>query len=419
MIKRLKRKFILVAMLAVFTVLSALILTINLVNYTRVANYADTVLEYLYENNGKFPFADNELPTSDFVDMDDNDANGPFPDREGMNEETPYETRYFTVRFVGDYAITDLRYIAAVTEEEATVLAEKAVLKHKTKGYLGDYRYLVADNETFVLFVDCTRQMSSADEFLKVSLIVSSVGVVAVFVLLVIFSTFIVRPLVESYEKQKQFITDASHELKTPLTVISANNELIELTTGETAETTVIARQVKRLTGMVKNMTALSKIDEESKLTDKTDVHLSDMLIDQAETFRANLEEKERKFNVNIEDGIVVRGDEELLRQLSSIVLENASKYAKSFTSLTLSQKNKRAFIEVENDAEGVSVGNMDMCFERFYRTNSARASAVSGTGIGLSIAKSIVELHGGTINAVGSENGVFKIKISLHALNK
>lgn len=416
MIKKLRRKFILVTMLSVFCVLAIIMTAINVINYTKISSYADNVLNVLYENDGQFSLPDNTVQPHNEQSQPP-DASQQFKPPHGMSEETPYETRYFTVRYEDSEIKTDVNNIAAISSEEAISLSEEAIAKNRNRGYIGIYRFLVADNGSFILFVDCARQMETADSFLQASLLISGAGLVAVFVLVFFLSKYAVKPIAESYEKQKRFITDASHELKTPLTIISANNELIELTTGETQATQAISKQVVRMTAMIKNLTALASLDEMNKLAQRANFSLTDILTDISALFRPTIEDAGRIFNEKIDKDLMINGDETQIRQAVSIILENSSKYAKTFVTLNASITGKQIILELSNDADNVPQGNLDRCFERFYRTDEARASTVSGNGIGLSIAKSIVELHGGTINAFGSEDNIFKIKIVLQAV--
>lgn len=430
MIKKLRRKFILVTMLSVFCVLAVIMTAINAVNYGKVASYADSVLDVLYEGGGKFqssaqpmpgdggikpdekPDDDDEIDDHD-DDDDDDDERKPMP---GMNRETPYETRYFTVKFGETGAVADVGSIAAVSGERAVKLAAQAAAKRADRGYIGIYRYYVADDGAFVLFVDCARQKDTADTFLITSLWISGAGLVAVFVLILFLSKLAVRPIAESYEKQKRFITDASHELKTPLTIISANNELAELTGGETQYTATISAQVDRMTAMVKNLTALARLDETEKLQQKTEFSLSDALSGTADSFRAAIEKGGRAFSVEVADDLATTGDETLMRQAFSIILENASKYALTKVKLSAVRAGKNIVVECENDADGIVLGDLNRCFERFYRSSEARASEIHGNGVGLSIAKSIVELHGGEVTAFGKDNGIFVIRMTLRS---
>ncbi|MGN1097122.1 MAG: sensor histidine kinase [Christensenellales bacterium] len=413
MLKKLQRKFILIAMLSVFGVLAVIMAALNIVNFVGIQTYADNLLNILYENGGTFsPFRANGSEREDPPLQSDK----PTPPH-GMNEETPYETRYFTVRYSGEEITIDVENIAAVSSERAAELASQAIAGKKTKGYIDIYRFLVADDGNFVLFVDCAKQKQTANDFLESSLLISFIGLAAVFILVLFLSKRAVKPIADSYERQKQFITDASHELKTPLTIISANNELTELTVGETQSTQVISKQVARMTSMVKNLTALARLDETDKLLQKEDFSLSETLTDLCTLFLPTVESCGKTFENRTEQNLFVCGDEKQIRQALSIIFDNATKYAKTYIVLKAERAGRHINIVLENDADSVKEGNLDRCFERFYRTDEARASSVPGNGIGLSIAKSIIDLHGGKITAKGLKDNIFRIEIMLPAV--
>ena len=235
-----------------------------------------------------------------------------------------------------------------------------------------------------------------------------------VFILLVIFSKPLVLPIAKSYERQKRFITDASHELKTPLTIISANNELIEMENGESESTRAIEKQVNRLTTLVKNLISLSKIDESERLNSAKNFSLSDALIDVCENFKVAFRNSNKYFTYDVEEGIDYFGDENLIRQLINILLDNANKYSLTKVNVNLEKVGNKINIVVTNDSKEVEERNLKEYFERFYRSQMSRSSDVEGSGIGLSLAKEIVTLHKGEISAYGIDTNTFQIKIEL-----
>ena len=421
MINTLRKKFIAITMISVIIVFALILGVINIVNYARVAQDTDNVIEFLATNNGAFIFNEGEMIPGGGEGFKPEEEKG---DREQyqkslddfkIDKETPYSTRYFTVSYDNNEQVvtTNTLYIASVTPDEANAMAQKILASNKTSGYISNYRYKVIEDKNMIIFVDSSSQLTTARNFLLISIIVAVTGIVGVFILVVLISSRVVKPLAESYDKQKQFITDASHELKTPLTIISANNELIEMEHGESESTRVISKQVSRLTSMVKNLTALARLDEAAN-AEKVDMDLSYIANDMAEVFRPAIIKDERIFECNIQEGVHLFGDEKLIRQLLSVILENASKYAKTKTVFNLSTQGQKVVILAQNDAEGITQGDMDKCFERFYRASSTRGSGKEGSGIGLSIAKEIVNLHKGTIEAFGDVNNNFNIKVVL-----
>ena len=333
-----------------------------------------------------------------------------------MNGETPFDTRYFTVYYTdGEQAGVDCGNIASVDETEAGKIAAIVLAKGKERGYYDNYRYKIIGKEgsEIIVFVDQTRQLTPARNFLKISLIVAAVSVAIVFVAVFFLSKKILRPVEESYARQKRFVTDAGHELKTPLTVISANNDIIQMVTGEEESTGIIRKQVAKLTSMVNNLTALAKLDENVSYSfQKIDL---DMAVADATESLLSLYNKDGKMmTVDVADGVTINGEPGLINKLLGILLENAYKYCLTKTTVKLAKNGSNAVLTVTNDAEGVRKGKMNEVFERFYRSTEARASKVEGSGIGLSVAKEIVELHKGKITAEGKEDGIFEIKVVL-----
>ena len=417
MINALRRKFILITMASVCIVFTLIIGVINIVSFSRVRSDMDNVIDYLAQNNGNFqdnrregPPQQNEMEPNDEFRDDFFRALEEFK----LGKETPYSTRYFTVIIDSNSEATFyMTNIASVSEDDAIVWVNTVLSSGKSTGYFGDYRYrkVATEDGMMIIFVDASSQLGSARNMLWISIIVGISSLAAIFILIVCISKKVVKPIAQSYEKQKQFITDASHELKTPLTIISANNEISEIEHGESDASKAISKQVNRMTTMVKNLTALARLDEMSGL-DSAELNLTSIAIDAAELFRPALITNDRNFDIEIEKDIKIDGDEKLIKQLLAIVLENASKYAKTHTSFKLFKQGQKVVILAQNDADGIKDEDMSQCFERFYRSSESRASGIEGSGIGLSIAKEIVLKHKGNITAYGDAQGWFNIKI-------
>ena len=211
-------------------------------------------------------------------------------------------------------------------------------------------------------------------------------------------------------EKQKRFITDASHELKTPLTIMNANVEVLEIENGENEWLTSIKNQISRLTDMTKKLTLMSKMDESNNIYEFTDFDISKVLKDTIDDFSSLSSTKDKKITTSIDDDIIFNGNSELVSELFHILLENAYKYSEEDIDISLKKDNKNIVIEFSNRAD-VPDGSLDYLFDRFYRMDASRNSTTGGNGIGLSIAKSIVDINHGVITANGSNNVItFKI---------
>lgn len=401
MIRDLRKKFILVAMLSTLVVLTAIMGVVNISNYKEVLDRADEMTALLSQNDGKFPDEpkDDDGQTPPEKPKDDKGKNH-------FSVETPFETRYFTVTEDEDGEITDcdLDRIAAVDESTAEEYAESVSQKSASTGFQGIYRYRVTTTDDGVkyVFLDCRREISNFRTVLVTTISVSLLGLAAVFVLVVIFSRMVFRPVEESIQKQKRFITDASHELKTPLTIIDANTEVLEMESGESQWTKSTRKQIQRLSGLVQQLVTLSRLDEERGLQDIAEFDLSEAVSESVQPYEALAQTKEKNLTLNIESGISYVGDEKSIRQLAGILMDNAVKYSseKGNITLTLKKKGKKALLEVYNDAEELPQGKLDVLFERFYRLDSSRNSGTGGSGIGLSVAKVIVQAHKGRITA-------------------
>lgn len=405
MIRDLRKKFILVAMLSTMLVLTAIMGVVNFSNYREMLDRADEMTALLEQNDGKFP----EEPS--WHEQDDTETPPAKPendekDKSRFSVETPFETRYFTVTVDENGEVTDcdLDRIAAVDEETAEEYTQTAQQKNKTTGFQRIYRYRVTETEDGAkyVFLDCRREISNFRTVLVTTISVSLLGLAAVFVLVVIFSRMVFRPVEESIQKQKRFITDASHELKTPLTIIDANIEVMEMESGESQWTKSTRKQIQRLSGLVQQLVTLSRLDEEKGLEEKCEFNLSEAVSECVQPYESLAQTREKNLTLNIEEDITYTGDERSIRQLAGILMDNAVKYSSENgnITLTLKKKGKKIFLEVYNDADDLPQGKLDVLFERFYRLDSSRNSGTGGSGIGLSMAKAIVQAHKGKITA-------------------
>ena len=416
MIRKLRKKFILAAMVSVFLVLTLLIGLINILNYSSLVMEADNTLQILAENKGSFPrqmFREQNRPTELQSPPPGLGDEAPFNDRRGGNGELAYQSRYFTAWFSddGSFSRMNLDNLASLSEEDSRALAESVYAAGKTKGFAGEYRYCrsVCDGETMLVFLNCQRELSTFRVFLYASIGISLGGILAVFLLLLVFSGRIVRPIAESYEKQKRFITDAGHELKTPITIIRADADVLQAELEEENEwITDIRRQTSRLAELTADLIYLSKMEEENASLQMQEFSLSELVDETAQSFQALALSKGKSFFSSVAPELTVDGDEKALAKLVSILLDNAMKYSPEggTVALSLEQVGKKARLVVKNSTPPMEKGNADRLFERFAREDSSRNSASGGFGLGLAIAKAVTDAHRGTIHAQ-SEDGV------------
>lgn len=451
--KRLRRKFVLVAMSAVTVVLALIMCTVNVLNYVNVVRSADSRLELIAQNGGSFPGGeqeDGQAPDPGALNGDGDAGAQPEepagaqtsaaqtaaaqPDDEPMHaasiepptataeKEAPFETRYFAVELSDEGSVleTDVSHIAATSEAEAQSYAKALLEQGKTRGFYGVYRFLAVDGDTagstLYVFVDCSRDLTSFRSFLAVSAGISVAGLLLVLLLVMLFSRIAVRPIVEAYEKQKRFITDASHEIKTPLAVIGAANDVQEIESGESEWTRSIAAQVSRLSALTERLVFLARMDEGTSSFAKDEVDFSELVERASEPFVSVAESRGRHLSRRIASGVRTHGDAAALSQVVELLLDNATRYSSdgSVIELALTSERSGCKLVLTNAVDEMPAGDLDRLFERFYRADTSRNSETGGSGVGLSVARAIVEAHGGTIAAASADPRTISFTVTL-----
>ena len=447
MISKLKRRFIILAMAALAILLAVIVAGMNIINYEKVVSDADERIEVIEENYDRFLNVPGGsfMPQGDVIEQDDMDDDEDFdPDDMFDREDEPFfgrggekgpfmtrdeaeESRFFiaTAGQDGEIQQVNVDRISSVDEGEARSYAKEALSSGKDEGFVGEFRYSVENDGPGmrITFLDCGRVLESFRDFLRYSILMSLAGLAVMFGVITFFAGRIVRPVAESYEKQKRFITDAGHEIKTPLAIIKANIDLMDMELDkkriDKAELKEnlgdINSQVDRLTDLTNDLVYLSRMEEGDSLV-MTEVPLSDIVSETAASFGPLAEEQGKTIEAKIESMISVQGSTKELEKLLSIVLENAVKYSSDpKIGVSLKKEGKNAVLEVRNQTDGELTNEMlSHVFERFYRTDSSRNSATGGHGIGLSMASAIVKAHGGKISAHTSTGHDFIVTATL-----
>lgn len=397
MIRTLRKRFIIAAMISVLAVVLGMLVPVNMMSYLRLIRDADLIIEHIEENRGSLQEWENDRRRS--FRRKKNDIWG-----WGITPETPYESRFFYAVIDSQGNVTEMNTerIAAVDPETAEAFAKEAAVKAGS-GFQGDYRFAVkrAETETHVIFLDCGRSLSSFHNLMMVSVGVAAVGMGAVLLLLLAVSGRIVKPFVESAAKQKQFITDAGHELKTPLTVINADVDLVELEAGESEWLDDIRKQTQRLTELTRDLIYLSKMDEEQPAIQMIEFPISDVVEETAQAFQSLARQQGKTLTIVVTPMLSFTGGEKDIRQLVSILMDNALKYspAESEIRVRFSQEGRNLRLDVENtSALPIDKDSLNRLFDRFYRMDASRNSETGGYGLGLSIARGIVTAHKGKI---------------------
>jgi two-component system sensor histidine kinase CiaH len=446
--RELRRKFIASAMVAVALVLVGIVVGLDWAVYSRLCSRADAQLEALAESGGSFEklIGEGSIAPSDGGDpaaqgegassgqssgqtdaAEDGGAQPPattgidLDDQFGFSEETPYEMRFFVVSLDedGEVVSVDVTRIVSVSSSEAADLAQAVSSGSSTSGFSGNLRYLIEeqdDGTTLCLFLDCSRDLASFHSVVLASVIVAAGALVLVFVLVFFFSKRAVAPVVESYERQRRFITDASHDLKTPLAVIDSSADVLEIENGPSEWIDSIHSQVERMSDLTNKLVVLARMDEGSDTLSPTDFDLAELASKVADDFDPVAVAGDHEIVCDASEKVPCHADIAMVEQAISLLIDNALKYSPDGApvSITCARARKgKASVSVENPCEPLEPGDHAELFERFYRSDESRTSG-SGHGIGLAVVRAIAEAHGGRVEATSPDGASLRITITL-----
>lgn len=304
-------------------------------------------------------------------------------------------------------------------EDKLVEIARKLLEEDRASGRFDNMSYMISvrSGYTLVAFIDNTIIDASMKMLLRNVLIVGGAAIVVLFFVSIVLSKKIIRPLEENDKQQKQFISDAGHELKTPVAVISTNAELLSRELGENEWLANIQYENERMGDLVKQLLDLSKA--ENTETPMEIVDFSRVITGEVLAFESFAFDQGKMIQSDIDKGIHVVGNQIQLTQLISILLDNAVRHgAGSEIELSLKRQGHSAVFNIANDGDEIPPEKLEHLFDRFYRVDEARNSESHHYGLGLSIAKAVVEKHGGSI-VVSSRNGRVRFTVSIPEKNK
>lgn len=432
MIEKLRKKFIIFTMIAVMSVFAVIILGVNGLFFYRTVNELDSTTQMIVNSDGHLRKAKNDNnnpdfnpnpnpnPKADDTEMrneDDTYHQNNQNNREFKNKEMPYATRYFFARTDEELNIIEVNteYIASVEQDEAEDIISGIIKSGDETGWNGTRRYRISKikNGYMAVVLDAENQVKYMISILGITFLVSAVSIAVLYIIIRLIARKAVRPIAESYDKQKQFITDAGHELKTPLTAISANMEIVKMTAGESKWTDAVDRQTDKMIKLINNLISLSKMDEGKIEQEITEFSFSEAVLDTVESLGSIAVKKEIVIETDIQPDILIVNDESMLRQLVSILMDNALKYCDEHgkVSVILHSHNhsfgkNKTILMFQNDFADAEKFEPDKVFDRFYRGNKAHTSNGS-FGLGLSIARNIAESCGIKLSADKSDSKV------------
>ena len=396
MFRKLKIRFILLASAAIVCILLTMIAVLNSVRFLQTNGEIQAVLNILSANNGDFPSVEE---TAESLQND------------RITIDTIYQYRYFSVVYKEDKTLysTNLDHLSNLSKEQALSYANKVIKDSRSSGVfkVGSQFYsyqITQDSKTkryLLVVLDSTNYLESRNDFFWLSIQLCFYSFIFFVLVVSGFSNFAIRPYIKNYENQKRFITNAGHELKTPLAIISANTELQELMTGENEWTESTKDQVKRLSNLINQMVVLARLEEQPDVT-LVDVNFSEVVKKVAGNFKSVIEKAGKKYEIKLQEDIHVKATEDELYELVSILIDNACKYCDEngqiFVTLTKAKRGKRARLTVANSyADGKNV-DYSRFFDRFYREDESHNQKQPGYGIGLSMAESLVRIFKGRI---------------------
>ena len=391
MTKTLKRRFIIFTMTAVTCLLVFIVLAINSLNWMMLERESDAVLETLVDADGAFHKMEFDRPPPFFqpLDMDRMRA-----------------SRFFIVRsdLGGNIVDVNIDQISAIDQETAKSYALEVLKTDDTSGRVHGYKYAVKElgPNKLTFFMDTSEQSENFRMVLFASSAIAVLCWVILLIIVILLSGKVIRPVLVGMEKQKQFITNAGHEMKTPLAIIQSNNDTMALIHGENKYNIHIRNQTKRLNVLMSNLLTLAKLDEEIPLPTET-VNISDVAGELLPAYTEDAQARNLRFTVQIEPDIVIQTNKDSFRQMLTVLLDNAIKYTPDGGSVRLSLARDGRHIQIieENTCDPSLEPDPERLFERFYRGDAARTQKESsGYGIGLSAARAICENFGGKLTA-------------------
>lgn len=422
MLKKLQRSFIKIAALALLSVILIVIASINGIFLYQCNRLLDNKLDNMSirhtsnQEESKKPKNVTNIP-----EQKPKTTTSPFDILPLLHKNMQSSSACCVVILDKDYQIQSIRRNMEDSYEEADLKTYLAAIREtrKTHGWYQVFKYrlrtttdLDGTERICVAFIDASPSLYSIASLLIISLIIGLATFLIILMLIIMASRRAIQPLAESYQKQHQFITDAGHELKTPLTVISAHNELARMTYGDSEWFDGIDRQVQRMNKLIRELITLAKMDEQQKI-DFEPFNLSDALYDVMLPFKQVLTSQNKTLSYNITDDITLTGNESSIRELISILIDNAGKYCEEHGTVHvgLHTVNNKIRLNITNDFPDAENCDFSSIFDRFYRADKSRKSDGS-YGLGLSIAKNIVEIHHGTITAkaAGATKVVFEV---------
>lgn len=402
MIKNTRQKFMVITVAAISLVLILVLSLLNIGVFGGIYFTAKENIELIRERRG-FVFSSERFEDA-FSDNTSNKLSDVIIDSEKVSymyvriSNNGTGSPFITTNMSDTYSADTIFYIAKSLANSGD-----------SGGLIGNMMFEITkdDLNTTVVIIDISRDMKLMNNLLLISIIIIILSIIFVLIFTYFLSKWAIRPVQTAFENQQRFISDASHELKTPLTVISANADVLESEIGENKWLTNIKSQSVVMNELIHDLLDLAKLDETSEDMILNEFDLSNIVLSKSLEFECTAFEQGKTFEQNITDGLMYKGNEESIKHLVTILTDNAIKHSdkNGIIRVTLTSNGNRRIFQVYNTGNGIKDSEKDKIFNRFYRSDESRSKATGGYGLGLAIAKSIVDAHNGTIAVDGEEN--------------
>lgn len=417
MIQKFRWKFIRISVLSLLIVLLFSIGSLVSINFYRDTKEVKQVMDTLVKNDGNLiPQNSNQINRNKLTIIDGQ-----------INPEAIYQYHYFTVVFNqnGKPVIINKPKNFNLSEEKINNRAANILARRNKDGIVrfdsNNYHYRIFTNQAgqqTITFLNTTLIYAPSWSLLRLGLILGGAGLIIFAIILGLLSRKAIAPIISAYQKQRQFITNAGHELKTPLAIISANNEMQEILGNDNEWTKSTDEQIKRLTELINNLVSLAKLSETNELT-LSSVDASKIVNKACQSFSSVMQKNDLKFDTSIDPDIHVLAEEKSLHELVNIFLDNAQKYCDDNgmvnVSLHRNRLNTHATLTISNTYAKGKNANYQNFFDRFYREDESHNSKKNGFGIGLSLAQELVQIFKGKIKiAYHDETISFIIQLKL-----
>ena len=407
MMHKLRLKFIGIAMASLTAAVVLVAAAINVMNWVNVRAEIGETVSFLAESDG----------------MTSGEKAGEWAGKNRHKKNVLTQSVYFIAKTErdGSLQVAGQGPMESISREEADSLLERAAASGRKSGFLDDYffqQFTSRGNAVTWIFLNCESYLTSSRNLLLFSAVICAAGILLSLLIVSLLSKKAIRPFVRNEQKQKRFITDASHELKAPLAVISANMDVLALKDQDNPWINGTRNQVASMRNLVEDMVYLSRADEADRSAEAKPVNLKELVPETAEPYQAMAEFQNKTFQCEAEKDLPVRGDASALQRVVSILCDNAVKYTPEGGAIRLRAypDGRNAVIETENPPlQPLTEENCARLFDRFYRADEARSrEKQSGYGIGLSIAQAVIDRHGGSAAAGMTSDHTLLIRLTV-----